>query len=73
MTCALKVKAAGSDKTLAFNEVNFRMVATVQELAKDHQAGLDGEIFLAQGSTLSNAATGACPILGMLKGIFCYF
>ena len=68
VNCALKVKASGSDKTLAFNEVNFRMVATVQELAKDHQAGLDGEICLAQGSTLSNAATGACPILGTLKG-----
>ena len=68
VNCALKVKAAGSDKTLAFNEVNFRLVATVQELAKDHQAGLDGEILLAQGSTLSNAATGACPILGTLKG-----
>lgn len=68
VNCALKVKAAGSDKTLAFNEFNFRMVATVQELAKDHQAGLDGEICLASGSTLSNAATGACPILGTLKG-----
>ena len=31
-------------------------------------AGLDGEIDLADGSTLDNKATSACPIWGTLKG-----
>ncbi|MBQ9432540.1 MAG: hypothetical protein IJU44_13415 [Kiritimatiellae bacterium] len=68
LVCALKVKAANAEKTLAFNGDNFRIVFSAVDTQKDHLAGLDGVVTLAEGSKLTNNALGACPILGTLTG-----
>ena len=66
--CALKVKAANAEKTLAFNGDNFRVVFSSADTQKDHLAGLGGVSSLAEGSELTNKSSGVCPIVGTLTG-----
>ncbi|MBO7653401.1 MAG: hypothetical protein J6U40_00640, partial [Kiritimatiellae bacterium] len=53
-----------NDVTYKFDETGFRF----SHLKPVEYAGLDGEICLDEGSTLSNRAGSACPIWGTLTG-----
>ena len=64
----LTAKAPGG-RALCFDERNFRIVASIFDIANDAGAGLGGDILLNAGSVLENAATrGYCPIRGRLDG-----
>lgn len=64
----LTAKAPGG-RALCFDERNFRIVASIYDIANDAGAGLGGNILLNAGSVLENAATrGYCPIRGRLDG-----
>ena len=64
----LTAKAPGG-RALCFDERNFRIVASIYDIANDAGAGLGGDILLNAGSVLENAATrGYCPIRGRLDG-----
>ena len=66
--CALKIKAANAEKTVAFNGYNFRVAFSSVDTQKEHLAGLDGVTSLAEGSELTNRSSGVCPIVGTLTG-----
>ncbi len=69
---AIRVKRPNGEKTLTFDETNFRIAYSAQDAQKFCAAGLGGVTTLGEGSTLSNrngiSASGACPIYGTLAG-----
>lgn len=69
---AIRVKRPNSDKTLAFDEANFRIAYSSQDAQKWCRAGLGGVTTLGEGSTLVNrdgvSLNGGCPIYGALAG-----
>ena len=72
VTCAIKVKPANGDKTIAFDGGNFRIAYSAQDAQKTCRAGLGGTTTLGEGSTLANrdgvSLNGGCPIYGTLAG-----
>ena len=69
---AIRVKRPNGEKTLTFDETNFRIAYSAQDAQKFCAAGLGGVTTLGAGSTLVNrngiSANGACPIYGTLAG-----
>jgi hypothetical protein len=66
--CAIRAKKPGGS-LVAFDERNFALRASVDDLFDALPNGIAGDVTLGAGSVVSNvSATGGCPVRGMVSG-----